>query len=202
MAIVHPWLEPITLEGEVVRLEPMSLDHVDGLAEVVEPSIFTWMLAEPLTRDQVTAYVEAALAQQAAGLELPWVTVERSSGRPIGSTRYLSIVPEHLRLEIGWTWIAPRWQRTAVNSEAKLLQLQHAFERLGARRVEFKTDARNTQSRAALLGIGATFEGILRAHLITRDGGRRDSAYYSILDTEWPEVKRGLSSRLQSRAVG
>jgi N-acetyltransferase len=199
MTIVHPWLEPVTLEGAVVRLEPMSLDHVDGLAEIVEPPIFTWMLVAPVTREEVRGYVDAALAQQAAGLEVPWVTVERSSGRPIGSTRYLSIVPDHLRLEIGWTWISPRWQRTAVNSEAKLLQLEHAFERLGARRVEFKTDARNDQSRAALLGIGATFEGILRAHLVTRDRGRRDSAYYSILDTEWTTVRERLRRRLADR---
>jgi RimJ/RimL family protein N-acetyltransferase len=196
MAVVHRWLDPVTLEGAVVRLEPMTVDHIDGLAEIVEPSIFTWMLAEPLTREQVKVYVEAALAQQATGQEVPWVTVERASGRVIGSTRYLSIAPEHLRLEIGWTWIAPAWQRTAVNSEAKLLQLEHAFERLGARRVEFKTDARNEQSRAALVGIGATFEGILRAHLVTRDDGRRDSAYYSILDHEWPRVRERLRRRL------
>jgi RimJ/RimL family protein N-acetyltransferase len=186
----------VTLEGEVVRLEPMSLDHVDALAEIVEPSIFTWMLVEPLTREQVRGYVDSALAQLAAGQELPWVTVERSSGRVVGSTRFLSVVPEHLRLEIGWTWIAPPWQRTAVNSEAKLLQLEHAFQRLGARRVEFKTDARNERSRDALLGIGATFEGILRAHMVTRDDDRRDSAYYSILDHEWPAVEERLRDRL------
>jgi RimJ/RimL family protein N-acetyltransferase len=198
MALVHPWLEPVTLEGEVVRLEPMSVDHVDALAEIVEPAIFTWMLVEPLTRDEVRRYVEGALANHASGEEVPWVTVERSTGRVVGSTRFLSIVPDHLRLEIGWTWIAPAWQRTAINSEAKLLQLEYAFERLGARRVEFKTDARNEQSRTALLGIGATFEGILRAHMVTRDDGRRDSAYYSILDDEWPAVREHLRSRLSS----
>jgi RimJ/RimL family protein N-acetyltransferase len=196
MATVHPWLEPVTLQGEVVRLEPLSLDHVDRLAAIVEPSIFTWMLVEPLTRDQVAAYVEGALAQHAAGQEVPWVTIERASGRVVGSTRFLTIAPDHRRLEIGWTWIAPHWQRTAINTEAKLLQLARAFDDLDARRVEFKTDARNEQSRTALLGIGATFEGILRSHLVTRDGGRRDSAYYSILDTEWPAIRDRLRARL------
>jgi RimJ/RimL family protein N-acetyltransferase len=174
----------------------MSTEHVDGLAEVVEPSIFTWMLVEVVTRDDVRRYVEDALANQGTGLEVPWVTVERATGRPVGSTRFLGIVPDHLRLEIGWTWIAPAWQRTAVNSEAKLLQLGYAFDELGARRVEFKTDARNVRSRAALLGIGASFEGILRAHMVTRDAGRRDSAYYSVLDEEWPQVREHLRSRL------
>jgi RimJ/RimL family protein N-acetyltransferase len=155
------------------------------------------MLVAPADREGVRAYVEGALANRDAGLEVPWVTVERVTGRPIGSTRYLTIVPEHRRLEIGWTWISPRWQRTAVNSEAKLLQLTRAFDVLGARRVEFKTDARNERSRAALLGIGATFEGILRAHMVTRDDGRRDSAYYSILDHEWPAVREHLRARLR-----
>lgn len=194
---MDPWLEPVTLHGDVVRLEPMTLDHVDGLTEVIDPSVFTWMLVAPTDREGVRDYVEAALANRDAGLEVPWVTVERTSGRPIGSTRYLSIAPEHRRLEIGWTWIAPRWQRSAVNSEAKLLQLTRAFDVLDARRVEFKTDARNVRSRAALLGIGATFEGILRAHMVTRDDGRRDSAYYSILDHEWPAVREHLRSRLR-----
>ncbi|HEY7524700.1 MAG TPA: GNAT family N-acetyltransferase [Candidatus Limnocylindrales bacterium] len=194
---MDPWLEPVTLEGRVIRLEPMTLDHVDGLTEVLDPSVFTWMLVAPADREGVRAYVEGALANRDAGLEVPWVTVERVTGRPIGSTRYLTIVPEHRRLEIGWTWISPRWQRTAVNSEAKLLQLTRAFDVLGARRVEFKTDARNERSRAALLGIGATFEGILRAHMVTRDDGRRDSAYYSILDHEWPAVREHLRARLR-----
>jgi N-acetyltransferase len=196
MAAMHPWSEPVTLEGRVVRLEPMTLDHVEALTAIVEPSVFRWMLVELRTADDVRGYIESALANQAAGDEIPWVTIERASGRVVGSTRYLGIVPEHRRLEIGWTWIAPPWQRTAVNTEAKLIQLEHAFERLGARRVEFKTDARNEQSRAALLGIGATFEGILRVHLVTRDDGRRDSAYYSILDTEWPGVREHLRARL------
>jgi RimJ/RimL family protein N-acetyltransferase len=197
MARMDPWLEPVTLEGRVIRLEPMTLDHVDGLTEVLDPSVFSWMLVAPADREGVRAYVEGALANRDAGLEVPWVTVERVTGRPIGSTRYLTIVPEHRRLEIGWTWISPRWQRTAVNSEAKLLQLTRAFDVLGARRVEFKTDARNERSRAALLGIGATFEGILRAHMVTRDDGRRDSAYYSILDHEWPAVREHLRARLR-----
>jgi len=199
--MTHPWLEPITLDGTVVRLEPMGIEHVEALVEVAcEPSIWTWMLVELRTRDDVRSYVEAAVANRAADVEMPFVTIDRASGRVVGSTRFMGIVPEHRRLEIGWTWIAPQWQRSAVNSEAKLLQLEHAFDRLGARRVEFKTDARNTRSRAALLGIGASFEGILRAHMVTRDDGRRDSAYYSILDDEWPRARAELEARLASHA--
>jgi N-acetyltransferase len=199
--MTSPWLEPVTLEGETVRLEPMSLDHVDALSDVaLEPSIWTWMFVELASRDDVRRYVEAALANRAAGAEMPFVTVEQSSGRVVGSTRYMGITPEHLRLEIGWTWIAPAWQRSAINSEAKLIQLGHAFDRLGARRVEFKTDARNKRSRAALLRIGATFEGIFRAHMVTRDGGRRDSAWFSILVEEWPHVRTGLVERLARHA--
>ena len=192
-----PQLEPVTLEGEHVRLEPMSLAHVPALTEVAtDPSIWRWMLVDLRSEDDVRAYVEAALAGAAAGSELPFVTVERATGRPVGSTRYLAIALDHRRLEIGWTWIAPRWQRTAVNSEAKLLMLEHAFEHLGCRRVEFKTDARNERSRAALLGIGATFEGIFRKHVVLRDGSPRDSAWYSIVDDEWPAVRDHLRARL------
>ena len=134
----------------------------------------------------------AAMDNAAAGTEVPFVTVERASGRPIGSSRFMNIVPEHRRLEIGWSWVATNWQRSGANREAKLLMLGHAFEALGCHRVEFKTDSLNERSRRALLGIGATFEGILRNHMIMPDDRLRHSAYYSVIDTEWPAVKAGL----------
>ena len=130
---------------------------------------------------------------------LPFVTIDRASGRVVGSSRYLNIAPADLRLEIGWTWIDPAFQRTAVNTEAKLLMLGRAFDELGCRRVELKTDARNEQSRAAILGIGATFEGIFRRHMVMTGGRARDSAYYSNLDDEWPVIRDRLRARLERR---
>ena len=141
-------------------------------------------------------WVETALANQAAGTERPFVTIDRTSGRAIGSSRYMSIVPEHRRLEIGWTWVGTAFQRTGANREAKLLQLTHAFETLDANRVEFKTHSRNVQSRTALRGIGATFEGVHRSHSIMADGSIRDSAWFSVVRPEWPNVKRRLQGLL------
>lgn len=143
------------------------------------------------------AFIDAALSAQAAGREQAFATVDRPSGRIVGSTRYLNIEPAHRRLEIGYTWLAPAWQKSAVNSEAKLLMLDHAFDRLGANRVEFKTDARNDPSRTALLGIGASFEGIFRRHMIVQQGVLRDSAYYSVIVDEWPAVRRHLEQRVE-----
>lgn len=143
------------------------------------------------------AFIDAALTAQAAGREQAFATVDRSSGRIVGSTRYLNIEPAHRRLEIGYTWLAPAWQKSAINSEAKLLMLDHAFDRLGANRVEFKTDARNDPSRTALLGIGASFEGIFRRHMIVQQGVLRDSAYYSVVIDEWPAVRRQLEQRVE-----
>ncbi len=193
-------LAPVTLDGATVRLEPLGPEHLADLASVGrDPSIWTWMF-EPLTdADRMAAWLEAARSNAAAGSELPFATVERATGRAVGSTRYMSIALVHLRLEIGWTWLAPPWQGTALNTEAKLLQLEHAFERIGCRRVEFKTDARNERSRAALLAIGARFEGVFRKHMIMADGRQRDSAYYSIVDEEWPGVRDALRERLERR---
>jgi RimJ/RimL family protein N-acetyltransferase len=128
---------------------------------------------------------------------MPFATVEAATGRPIGSSRYMNIVLEHRRLEIGWTWLAPPWQRTGANREAKLLMLTHAFEVLGCRRVEFKTDSTNEASRTALLGIGATFEGIFRKHMVMPGDGVRHSAWYSVVDDEWPAVKTRLEESLR-----
>lgn len=190
-------IEPVVLEGVHVRLEPLSRDHLPGLvAAGQDPGIWRWMPIDGSTPEGMAAIVDTALAAQAAGTELPFVTIQRSTGRIVGSTRYLALAPAHLRLEIGWTWIDPAMQRTAVNTEAKLLGLGHAFDTLGLRRVELKTDALNEQSRVAILGIGAQFEGIFRKHLVMASGRARDSAYYSIIDTDWPGVRAHLQARL------
>ncbi len=191
------WFEPVVLEGEFVRLEPLSLDHVAGLtAAGRDPRIWTWMPADGSTASGMRAIVEAAISGRLAGTMLPFVTVDRATGRVAGSSRYLNLAPADLRLEIGWTWLDPAFQRTAVNTEAKLLMLGHAFDDLGCRRVELKTDALNEQSRAAILGIGATFEGIFRRHMVMPGGRARDSAWYSIIDDEWPDVRARLRARL------
>jgi len=193
-------LEPVTLEGRIVRLEPMSIGHLDGLMEVaLDPAIWRWTITRPTDQAGLQAWMASALANRDAGTEHPWVTVDRETGRPIGSSRYLNIVLDHRRLEIGWTWVAPAWQRRGANREAKLLMLQHAFDALGCMRVEFKTDANNEKSRAALLGIGATFEGIFRRHMVMPDGRIRNSAYYSIVDTEWPAVRESLRESVDAR---
>ena len=161
------------------------------------------------TREGMRALVEAALAAAVAHSQVPFVTIRRAmtrgdvdgssgaGGRIVGSSRYLALAPSDLRLEIGWTWLEPAVQRTAVNTEAKLLMLAHAFEDLGCRRVELKTDALNEPSRTAILGIGATFEGVFRKHMIMSGGRARDSAYYSIVDDEWPSVRARLEARLE-----
>ena len=197
MTVTPDYLEPVTLEGRIVRLEPLQLEHVPALAEVgLEPAIWQWTLARPGSEDDLREWAAATIANRASRTELPFVTLEAATGRPIGSSRFLNIVPEHRRLEIGWTWVAPRWQRSGANREAKLLMLTHAFERLGCRRVEFKTDSLNQPSRAALLGIGATFEGIFRNHMVMPEGRMRHSAYYSVIDDEWPDVKGRLEASL------
>lgn len=189
--------EPLVLEGDVVRLEPLELEHVAPLAEVaLDPEIWRWTLSNPETPEDLRRYVESALALRAAGSGYPFATIERASGRVVGSTRYHAIEPAHRKLEIGYTFVAPAWQRSAVNTEAKYLMLRHAFETLGMNRVEFKTDALNERSRAALLRIGAREEGTLRGHAITDRGRIRDSVYFSVLASEWPEVKRRLEEKL------
>ncbi len=171
--------------------------HHAALCEVgLDPDLWKVTIMNVSTADDMKRYIDAALREQKAGSALPFVIVERSSGAVVGSTRYLNIETEHRKLEIGSTWVAREWQCTAVNTEAKYLLLRHAFETLGCVRVEFKTDALNEKSRAALLRIGAKQEGILRKHLITQTGRMRDSVYFSILDTEWAEVKKRLEGKL------
>ena len=193
----RPWVEPLTLEGTVVRLEPLSLEHIPGLTAVgLDGELWRWTLSTIQTPGDMRGYVEQALSAAVDGSEVPFATVERATGKVVGSTRFLSIVPQHRRLEIGYTWVAPPWQRTAVNTEQKLLMLAHAFNVLRALRVEFKTDSLNERSRKALLGIGASEEGALRNHMLTDSGRRRHSVYFSVIEEEWPRVRMHLEQRL------
>ena len=197
------WIQPIVLDGRMVRLEPLRRQHLEGLAEVAfDPALWRFTLARPVDRAGLEAWLQTALDNADAGTEVPFATVDLASGRPIGSTRYLNIVPEHRRFEIGWTWLATTAQRTGANREAKLLQFTHGFEGLGANRIEFKTDSLNEKSRAALLGIGAQFEGIFRNHMVMPDGRLRHSAYYSVTREDWPDVKARLTELLDRGASG
>jgi RimJ/RimL family protein N-acetyltransferase len=190
-------LEPVTLRGRFVRLEPLSLAHANDLCRVgLDPELWRWIPSSVTTSEHMRGYIETALAEQESGVSLPFAVIAMDSGRAIGSTRYGNINLPNRRVEIGWTWYAPAYQRTPVNTECKLLLLGHAFERLGMIRVEFKTDVLNEKSRNALLRIGAMQEGIFRKHLICESGRIRDTVYFSILDTEWPEKKRALEARL------
>jgi N-acetyltransferase len=188
------------LEGEIVRLEPLARRHEKELFEAaLDERIWRWMPYDAGgSRERFQAWLEDALAASSAGTEAAFATVEAATGELVGSTRYLALRPEHRGLEIGWTWLAPAHWQTGANVEAKLLMLEHAFERLGCLRVEFKTDSRNERSRAALATLPAQFEGIFRKHMLVRGGERRDSAYYSIIDDEWPEVRENLARRIDA----
>ncbi len=195
--LAQTWVTPVTLEGSRVRMEPLAERHFDDLVEVArDPAIFRWITNLPMDEPRLRAWFDLTRASADAGTEVPFATIDQASGRAIGSSRYMTITPEHKRLEIGWTWVGTAFQGTGANREAKYLQLRHAFETLGAERVEFKTHARNERSRGALLGIGATFEGVLRHHTIMPDGSNRDSAFYSVLASEWPAVKAHLQRLL------
>jgi N-acetyltransferase len=192
-------VKPITLEGKAVRLEPLRLEHAPLLWDVVKGDLadtFRWLPYSMAKSEDFQLVVEKALAEQQRGESLPFATVERSSGRVIGSTRYMNIDVANRKVEIGSTWIAPAWQRTAINTEAKYLMLRHAFEKWGCLRGELKTDALNQKSRNAILRIGAKEEGTLRQHIVTYTGRLRDTVYFSILDSEWPDVKAGLEDKL------
>jgi RimJ/RimL family protein N-acetyltransferase len=189
---------PVTLEGKFVRLEPLRHDHADLFWQVAKDDledIFRWIPYSVKTQQDFQRLVEKAFEEQQRGESIVFATVERASGRTIGSTRYMNIDRVNQRVEIGSTWIAPAWQRTAVNSEAKYLMLRHAFEQWKCIRVELKTDALNQKSRNAILRIGAKEEGTLRRHLMTWTGRVRDTVYFSILDSEWAEVKERLEAR-------
>jgi N-acetyltransferase len=189
-------VDPAVLEGVHVRLEPLSRKHTPGLCEVgLEEPLWRWIPTPVRTGEDMAAYVELALKEQVNGVSLPFAQIEKA-GRVIGSTRYMNIDRVHHRLEIGCTWIGREWQRTAANTEAKYLLLRHAFETLGCMRVELKTDSLNDKSRAAILRIGAKEEGIFRNHMITSTGRIRHTVYFSVIDSEWPEVKSRLQRKL------
>ncbi len=191
---------PVTLTGRVVQLEPLTLEHIPALAAAgADPRVWEWTLPDGHLPGVMAEYVRTALDDQAAGSALPFVVRHLADNQVIGSTRFANIAVEHGGLEIGWTWYHPSHWRTAVNTECKLLLLRHAFETLGAIRVELKTDAMNQRSRAAILRLGAVEEGILRSKMIVRNGRRRDTVYFSILDSEWSGVKAGLESRVAGR---
>ena len=196
-----PALAPVVLEGGRVSLEPLGSADVDRLLPVASDREL-WRLTreDASSRPELAAYVERALAMQAQGTALPFVIVEVASATAIGSTRFGNYERADRRIEIGWTWIGQPWQRTAVNTEAKLLLLTHAFEVLGMRRVELKTDVLNQQSRRAILRLGATEEGIFREHMVTSRGRIRDSIWFSILAREWDAVKARLVASLDRRA--
>ena len=190
--------QPVTLIGRYVRLEPLSPEHFDPLIDVgADRGIFRYFPVQIESPEEVRAFLEHSLRGIAAGESVTFTTVSLADERPVGGTSFLAIDRANRKLEIGGTWLAPDWQRTACNTEAKYLQMRHAFEDLGAVRVEFKTDSLNEKSRAALLRIGAKEEGILRNHMIVQPGGRnRHSVYFSVIDSEWPEVKSRLEEML------
>jgi len=196
---------PLTLEGSVVRLVPIRHDHAELFCEAAKndlENIFRWIPYPMRTVADFQRLVEKAFQEQERGESVVFATIERSSEKVIGSTRFMNIDRVNRRVEIGSTWIAPAWQRTAINTEAKYLMLRHAFEVWHCIRVELKTDALNQKSRNAILRIGAKEEGTLRRHLITWTGRIRDSVYFSILDSEWPEAKARLEAMLGGARTG
>lgn len=192
-------VEPVLLQGKFVRLEPMRVDHLPALYKVgLDESIWQWTANVVKDEKDLEGYVRTALAEQAMARAVPFVTIEQASGTVVGSTRFANIDTTNRKAEIGWTWINPKWQRTAINTEAKLLMLEYAFEVWKCIRVELKTDANNKASRNAILRIGGVEEGTMRKHMITETGRFRDSVYFSILDSEWESVKANLTSKLLS----
>jgi N-acetyltransferase len=191
---------PVTLEGQHTRLEPLSLAHHEALLTAAgDGELWNSTVTLVPNRDTMTGYIEAALTAQTRGSELPFVIISKSSGKVVGTTRFYEIDPNDRRLAIGYTWLSVSAQRTALNTEAKLLLLIHAFEFWKFNRVEFITDVLNQQSRLAILRLGAKEEGILRSHMVMPNGRIRDSVCFSIIAEEWPEVKAGLTTRLASR---
>ncbi len=190
-------IQPVMLEGQHVRLERLSLDHHPQLCKVgLDESLLRWTESYKPTPEGLREYIETALRLQAQGIALPFAVISKAADRAIGSTRYGNIDQPNRRVEIGWTWYGRDYQRTAVNTESKYLLLRHAFETLGCIRVEFKTDALNERSRTAILRIGAKEEGVFRHHMLMPSGRVRDTAYFSIIDDEWPDVKARLEDML------
>lgn len=190
-------IAPVVLEGHGVRLEPLTADHRDQLANAAADGRLweLWFTSVPEPA-QTGTYIEDALTGQRAGHMLPWAVRELSTGAIVGTTRYHDIVAPIGRVEIGWTWYAARWQRSHVNTACKLLLLAQAFDGLGCRVVGLRTDVFNVASQRAIAALGARQDGVLRQHQARRDGTVRDTVMYSILATEWPDVKRHLAMRL------
>lgn len=190
-------IEPVTLEGQTVRLEPMRSGHLAALCDVgLDPELWRWTSTQIHTPEDMLDYIAEALSQQEEGTALPFVTIHKDSDKVVGSTRFGNIDRVNRHVEIGWTWVAREWQRTLVNTEAKYLMLKHAFEVMGCIRVEFKTDSLNEKSRIALNRIGAKQEGVFRNHMIVTGGRIRHSVWFSIIDSEWPQVKADLERKL------
>lgn len=192
----------LTLEGTAVRLEPLRREHAQQFWDVARDSldaIFQWIPYAMTSAADFVTLVDTAFDEQQRGVSVVFATVERATGRVAGSTRFMNIDRANRHVEIGSTWIAPAWQRTMVNTEAKYLMLRHAFETWGCLRVEFKTDALNERSRTAILRLGAVEEGMFRKHMLTHSGRVRDSVYFSIVDSEWPGVKAALEKKLSRR---
>ncbi len=188
-----------TLEGSFVRLEPLRADHAPlfwNVAKDALDDIFRWFPYAMKAEGDFVKMVEQAFDEQQRGVSVVFATVARDTGTVVGSTRFMNIDRSNRHVEIGSTWIAPAWQRTAVNTEAKYLMLRHAFEEWRCLRVEFKTDTLNERSRTAVLRLGAEQEGIFRKHMLTHTGRVRDSVYFSVIDTEWPAVKTRLEASL------
>lgn len=194
-------LSPTVLESEAIRLEPMTRDHAAELAAAASDGNLweLWFTSVPRP-EETAAYIETALAGQAAGHMLPWVVRDKASGKIIGSSRYHDIIPAADRVEIGYTWYAKSFQRTHVNTHAKLLLFTHAFETVGCKVVGLRTDNFNFRSQRAIEALGAKKDGVIRHHAVRRDGSARDSVMYSVLSTEWPDVKRHLQHRLARNA--
>lgn len=194
-------IEQIALEGSEIALKPLTSEHFAELAQVAfENEIWQWTSNQVNDADDLRRYIENALEDAKKGVALPFVTVEKKSNRIVGATRFGNIDRHNRRVEIGWTWINPQWQRTAINTEAKFLMLRHAFEVWKCVRVELKTDVLNEQSKNAIRRLGAKEEGVLRQHLITDAGRLRDTIYFSIIDSEWEMVKKNLLEKLKRRA--
>ena len=196
----HSLIAPFSLEGAHVRLDPLRPEHAPVLWEIVKDHLddmFRWIPYRLQSLQDFEAFNRQVLDEQKRGLSTPFATVERSSGKVVGTTRYMNMDLANRKVEIGSTWIAPPSQRTAINTEAKYLMLRHAFETWKCLRVELKTDSMNQRSRQAILRLGAKEEGTLRKHMLTWNGRQRDSVYFSILDTEWPGVKADLERKLQ-----
>lgn len=187
----------ITLQGNAVKLLPMETSQLDGLWEAGNnKSIWEFTSSKVRSKDEMKKVIEAAMAEREKGTQIPFVVYDKKTGNIVGSTRFLDISEAHKSLEIGWTWYSPKYWRTRVNTETKLLMLQFAFEKMEVNRVQFCTDSRNVRSQTAIARLGAQKEGVLRKHRIIADGYVRDTVVFSILKEEWPQIKKELQEKL------